>query len=69
MHALKSDDPKDSAKNFINPIYSTSQSYYEGQITPPPEDTTLWRRSREAGRFMGRQLSRSFSRSQSFMND
>ncbi|CAN0497763.1 unnamed protein product [Ectocarpus sp. 12 AP-2014] len=58
---------------FINPIYSTSQTFhaeqYEGQITPPTGDSAMWRRSRDLGRYVGRTISKSFSHSQSNMND
>ncbi|CAM9760076.1 unnamed protein product [Scytosiphon promiscuus] len=58
-------------RTFINPIYSTSENFhdeqYEGQITPPTSDSAMWRRSRDLGRYVGRTISKSFSRSQSNM--
>lgn len=61
---------EDAQRTFINPLYSTSQNFYDGQITPPSEDSAMWRRSRDLSRFVGRQISKSFSRSQSnMMND
>lgn len=58
-------------RNFINPIYSNvNETFYEGQITPPDEDSVMWRRSRDFGLYVQRQISKSFSRSQSnVMND
>eukprot|EP00904_Undaria_pinnatifida_P012917 jgi/Undpi1/8756/HiC_scaffold_25.g11218.m1 len=60
----------DVQRNFINPIFSTSPSYYDGQITPPSRDSAMWRRSRDLSHYVGRQIGKSFSRSQSnMMND
>ena len=60
----------DMQRNFINPVFTTSPSYYDGQITPPTGDSAMWRRSRDLSRYVGRQISKSFSRSQSnMMND
>lgn len=58
-------------RNFINPIYSNvNETFFEGQITPPNGDSVMWRRSRDFGLYVQRQISKSFSRSPSnMMND